>query len=472
MSTNHHTPVPFGAGAASAVINGPLGQLDAAIASVIATGSGLSTTLTAQALAGQASLTVASSAGFLVGDNIYLGTGSTFESRIIATVPNGTTITVTANLSNTYAIGAPISKSPVELVDARAGSATLKARLDLLERGTSPREFGAKGDLVTDDTAAVQSALNTGVAFIDGTFLVSAALTYVEGTTILGYGTPSFDDGYMPSLIKGTVAGPLLKGAVATTRYNGVHLDGVAFVNLSTNAAALAVDLSQTSRARALECVFRGAQGAATGARLPAGVKLAGPAYYTVLHGCRFAWCVQAIALSSGGPFSGITGTPNASSIVQCSVAACDYGVFITDAVGVQVIGCVVDSFVNQAIRLAGSAQRCLIAGNYLEAVEPPAGASNIWVSAATAVNNLFVGNAHAGNGTPFVDTAGAKSMQFDHAGSLKIADRGMVMTEQTAPAAPAADQGHLFVRDNGAGKTQLCIIFNTGAIQVIATQP
>lgn len=39
-------------------------------------------------------------------------------------------------------------------------------------------------------------------------------------------------------------------------------------------------------------------------------------------------------------------------------------------------------------------------------------------------------------------------------------------------PAAGDANTGRLYVRDNGAGKSQLCIRFNTGAIQVIATEP
>ena len=55
------------------------------------------------------------------------------------------------------------------------------------------------------------------------------------------------------------------------------------------------------------------------------------------------------------------------------------------------------------------------------------------------------------------------------------IADDGLghiQMTEVAAPSAASADGGKIFLRDNGAGKTQLCIIFNTGAIQVIATQP
>jgi hypothetical protein len=43
---------------------------------------------------------------------------------------------------------------------------------------------------------------------------------------------------------------------------------------------------------------------------------------------------------------------------------------------------------------------------------------------------------------------------------------------EITTPAAPIANRARLFVRDNGSGKTQLCVRFNTGAVQVIKTQP
>lgn len=39
-------------------------------------------------------------------------------------------------------------------------------------------------------------------------------------------------------------------------------------------------------------------------------------------------------------------------------------------------------------------------------------------------------------------------------------------------PAAPAANSARLYAKDNGAGKTQLCVRFATGAVQVIATEP
>jgi len=43
---------------------------------------------------------------------------------------------------------------------------------------------------------------------------------------------------------------------------------------------------------------------------------------------------------------------------------------------------------------------------------------------------------------------------------------------EGTAPAAGAANTGRIFFQDNGGGKTQLMVIFNSGAAQQIALQP
>jgi hypothetical protein len=43
---------------------------------------------------------------------------------------------------------------------------------------------------------------------------------------------------------------------------------------------------------------------------------------------------------------------------------------------------------------------------------------------------------------------------------------------QSTDPAAAPADGARLFAKDNGAGKTQICVRFATGAVQVIATEP
>lgn len=45
-------------------------------------------------------------------------------------------------------------------------------------------------------------------------------------------------------------------------------------------------------------------------------------------------------------------------------------------------------------------------------------------------------------------------------------------LTEQSDPSAPSTNKARLYARDNGSGKTQLCVRFATGAIQVLATEP
>lgn len=47
-----------------------------------------------------------------------------------------------------------------------------------------------------------------------------------------------------------------------------------------------------------------------------------------------------------------------------------------------------------------------------------------------------------------------------------------VIGTEQSDPAAPSANNGIIYFKDNGAGKTQACARFNTGAVQCFATEP
>ncbi len=75
---------------------------------------------------------------------------------------------------------------------------------------------------------------------------------------------------------------------------------------------------------------------------------------------------------------------------------------------------------------------------------------------------------------------AGAAGLTFDGSvltaaavSSTGVITAGSYVTgaEQAAPAAPAANGYRLFAADSG-GKTQLLVIFNTGAAQLIAAQP
>jgi hypothetical protein len=48
----------------------------------------------------------------------------------------------------------------------------------------------------------------------------------------------------------------------------------------------------------------------------------------------------------------------------------------------------------------------------------------------------------------------------------------GFASMQEIADPGGIANRGRLYTRDNGAGKTQLCVVFGTGAVQVIATEP
>lgn len=55
---------------------------------------------------------------------------------------------------------------------------------------------------------------------------------------------------------------------------------------------------------------------------------------------------------------------------------------------------------------------------------------------------------------------------------SLILAHGYLQMDEISEPAAPVSNRAYIYLRDNGAGKTQLCVRFAAGAAQVLATEP
>lgn len=52
------------------------------------------------------------------------------------------------------------------------------------------------------------------------------------------------------------------------------------------------------------------------------------------------------------------------------------------------------------------------------------------------------------------------------------VVTQPMTFGQTSAPNAPNSDHARLFARDNGWGKTQLCVQFASGAVQTLATEP
>jgi hypothetical protein len=92
----------------------------------------------------------------------------------------------------------------------------------------------------------------------------------------------------------------------------------------------------------------------------------------------------------------------------------------------------------------------------------------------AVAANNTYISVGAGGITLSLVNTSATLALQVTSGATLATFGGGgyLDMYEITAPAAPAANTGRLYFEDNGAGKTRLMCLFNTGVAQQIAIEP
>ena len=122
------------------------------------------------------------------------------------------------------------------------------------------------------------------------------------------------------------------------------------------------------------------------------------------------------------------------------------------------------------ALRLAGGASTGTGGGGSVTVLTTPVGSSGSVQNNQTDSWYFWGGNLEKAI-TPATDNAQDIGYDTLRIRRFKIGQY-VELTEMAAPAAPAANIGRLFVRDNGSGKTQLCVIFPTGAPQVLSTEP
>ncbi len=122
------------------------------------------------------------------------------------------------------------------------------------------------------------------------------------------------------------------------------------------------------------------------------------------------------------------------------------------------------------ALRLAGGASTGSGGGGSISFMTTPVGGSGSANNGATDSWYVWGGNLEKAI-TPAVDNAQDIGYDTLRIRRFKIGQY-VEISEMAAPAAPAVNTGRLFIRDNGSGKTQLCVIFPTGAIQVLSTEP
>ena len=69
---------------------------------------------------------------------------------------------------------------------------------------------------------------------------------------------------------------------------------------------------------------------------------------------------------------------------------------------------------------------------------------------------------------------AGLTYWDVDASGNMRFPEGGYIelSTRELAPEIPGPDTSRLYLRDDGTGKSQLCVRFPSGAVQVISTEP
>lgn len=183
MTNLHHTPIVTGQAANAANINAPLGELDAAIGALnerigdveqagysVVTGN-VATLTNGAANAGQKSIVVDSSSGFVAGGRIaYVRNdgSNTVEYNVIDAIPDATHLTATTNIGtggiadNSYVSLIPVSEyMAAQAVNHGNGyEPTLPLAIGNSATGIfNVHNYGATGDGSADDTTAVRAAL-------------------------------------------------------------------------------------------------------------------------------------------------------------------------------------------------------------------------------------------------------------------------------------------------------------------------
>jgi hypothetical protein len=165
---------------------------------VTAGSSGAPTTMTRQNFSGtgsQVAFTLASDPGAL-GNSAEVFIGGVYQNRTTYTI-SGTTLTFSAapvagtdNIEFVNFLTDAIGSTSADLVTytpAETGAVARSAQAKMRDT-VSVKDFGAVGDGVADDTAAIQAAINTNkeVFVPNGTYLITSALAMASGQTLRG----------------------------------------------------------------------------------------------------------------------------------------------------------------------------------------------------------------------------------------------------------------------------------------------
>jgi len=301
-----------------------------------------------------------------------------------------------ANPPTLAALAASGGSSLVGFIQAGTGAVTRTAQSKMRE-SVSVLDFGAVGDGVTNDTAAIQAALNyaatlTGCTVLmpAGTYLVTSTLSFTgHSTQLVGVGR-----GIIPTSYALSNGGTQITytGTNTVISFNGKQYCQVSDLTIRSTTASVGIycgDIAHFFQVNRVVIDGQNALGVATGFA-SAGVVIE-RSYYGTIQGCDIAYCSA----------NGIYGFRecNGNFILMNSIRQCGTGIRITDETsssdGTQIIGNEIESARVDAgsaygISLLG-ADSMMVIGNRIEWV--PNGHIFINSNVGIAQFNQLIGN-------------------------------------------------------------------------------
>lgn len=248
-----------------------------------------------------------------------------------------------------------MSSANISYLPAGTGAVATTVQSKLREN-VSVKDFGAVGDGITDDTAAIQAAINSGakcVMLVSGTYKVTAQLTLITGQTLRGQGA------YVTTII--AAASTNFEYLAYNSGGSGINISGITFdvnqVNRVTSLTTRGMGLTLTgvTDCHISDCTFQNAIGSAS---IPGvGCAIGGSSSRCTINNCRALNCgivgkaadgffmsasdsliSNSIAYNCNDTGFAVESTSN-SGIVGCVADTCSCGAALTNAINTDTYG-------------------------------------------------------------------------------------------------------------------------------------